>query len=466
MPFPQQYRNPILDDEEDDPFSQQQDDNEPDDFELAGIPATAPPPPALPPLPAVRPGDEDQFGGSYTPPAPTTTASQRLQDILQRAPSVYQHKKPGVLNRIGAAAVGAGAGWNNANPRLRPVDVSKTMQGILYPGQAEREAQYGREVGAASAAAKGEQDQNYSQARNAELEARARAEQQRARAEEARATAYAGAKSKTVAEKYQDLIAANIPSMTPDIALSIAATGKMPANAPRDTQAQLEADLLKKVTDARGTADEQYYRDLYDLFKHGNPREPKPPSTLVQVNKRVGEKLGLVPNEKGEYWAPNSAVGTNERIENPREGEKPATRVQFANVEAKKQDALRGSQSQLQKDLANALSPEEVDRAWENHRERAQLAQGAYESEITSLTGNPVEHFEYPPVEQMRGGGGQSKPAPGTPPPTTNRAAQPAPAAAIPQRPASIPPQAKARYSPSTKQWQYSLDGRTWQAAQ
>lgn len=162
MPFPQQQRNPILD-EEDDPFAQQPDESEPDDFELAGIPATAPPPAPpqgpLPTLPQVRPGDEDQFGGSQGLPSSSpddgvSVASQRLRDILRNPPP---DKKPGILNRLGAAAVGAGAGWNNANPRLRPVDVSQTMQNILYPGKAEREARYKEDVGLSKADAEAEQ---------------------------------------------------------------------------------------------------------------------------------------------------------------------------------------------------------------------------------------------------------------------------------------------------------------------
>lgn len=208
MPYPQLQRNPLLD-EEDDPFGQEQDQQEPDDFDLAGIPDANVASPV--PEPPMRPGDDAQFEGPQTdlPPLPGNgagAASRRLQEILGRAPSVYERKKPGIWNKIGAVATGAAAGVNNANPHVRPVNASATIQNILYPGQSQREAQYGHEVGAATAAAKGEQDQAYKQAQMGELDARARAEAERAKAETARAANFPSKdeKAKTDAAKQWD----------------------------------------------------------------------------------------------------------------------------------------------------------------------------------------------------------------------------------------------------------------------
>jgi hypothetical protein len=281
MPFPQtQYRNPLLD-EEDDPFAQQPDEGEPDDFALAGIPDVPRAPAAtqapLPTLPAVRQGDEAQFGGSngLPPSSPddgVSVASQRLRDILRNPPP---DKKPGILNRIGAAAVGAGAGWNNANPRLRPVDVSQTMQNILYPGKAQQEQRYKEDVALSQADVAAEQNRALNTAKVGELGARSTAEQQRAKAEDERAKAEIARALKlgqTSFDRYAELM--KIPGMTKDRASALAATGKEPV-------------------------------------------KDKGPTGLVQVNDDLGKKLGLQPNEKGEYWAPSAAIGANLKVDNP-----------------------------------------------------------------------------------------------------------------------------------------------------
>lgn len=63
----------------------------------------------------------------------------------------------------------------------------------------------------------------------------------------------------------------------------------------------------------------------------------------------------------------------------------------------------------------------------------------------------------------------QPAPQPGAPPPVVQQTAPPQgapPAQVAPPRPTSIPATARARYSPSKKQWQYSTDGGTkWQPA-
>ncbi len=88
--------------------------------------------------------------------------------------------------------------------------------------------------------------------------------------------------------------------------------------------------------------------------------------------------------------------------EKPNSGEKPATRTQLAAVETRKQAALQKSQQQLAKDQREGMDPAE---AWQAHRDRAQAAQDAFESELGVLTGKPMNHFEYPPAEEMRNGG-------------------------------------------------------------
>ncbi len=86
-------------------------------------------------------------------------------------------------------------------------------------------------------------------------------------------------------------------------------------------------------------------------------------------------------------------------------GTKQPTNTQFMSVENTKQTALKQSKNKLQADLAKAAGDEElIAQAWENHRERAQDAQNAYETKIGTLKGEELaDHFEYPTAQEMRG---------------------------------------------------------------
>ena len=203
--------NPLLQDEEDEDYlgglMKPQDNIGVDDLEMNDLadasqpqPGGAAPeegPPALaglddssrlvPGVPGVTQGDlakappqvPEAFGPSQgtvpdigpRPVAPQTR-QDKLNDILAKAPQVYQHQKPSILQRLGAAATGAAAGVYNANPYERPVDMSHAIGSILYPGQAQKEQQYQVELAAAKEAAEQERTEQSQAAKNTELGAR------------------------------------------------------------------------------------------------------------------------------------------------------------------------------------------------------------------------------------------------------------------------------------------------------
>lgn len=117
---------------------------------------------------------QDQSRATLQFPQTTDTrnAQQRLDETLARAKDVYTPKKPGIWNILGAAGLGAAEGWQNSNPKGRPVDYSGGIQNILYPGQKQREKTYGAELSAAQEAAKSERENEYKQAQITELGAR------------------------------------------------------------------------------------------------------------------------------------------------------------------------------------------------------------------------------------------------------------------------------------------------------
>ena len=127
-------------------------------------PPVAVPPPAVPQS-ASSPDDPGAPDVAQPTPGPIAAPRSRKQQrkisriFLRKARIAYQRKKPGLLNVIGAAAVGFGAGWNNANPKATPIDASRTMQEILYPGQSRREQQYQQQLGLAQLGANAEEKQ-------------------------------------------------------------------------------------------------------------------------------------------------------------------------------------------------------------------------------------------------------------------------------------------------------------------
>lgn len=263
--MPQRTGNPLIDDEEQDYFGASPDEGDPDELELAGIPSAAS---------LVEQSELTPLGPSSADSGHTRgPAAQRYQDALARGASVYDRKKPNIWQTLGAGAVGGVAGWLNSNPKGRPVDASETIQNILYPGQKRREEQYGHELSAASQAAKSEQDTALAGARVGELGARATAEQKRGEAYDKTATAKIAQITKgggTPLDKYNGLM--QIPGMDEEWARAVASTGKAPLTAPE--------------------------------------------GKFVKVTPELGVKLGLQPNEKGEYLAPQAAIGANLKVEN------------------------------------------------------------------------------------------------------------------------------------------------------
>jgi len=424
----------------------------PDSFDIAGI------------------GDEDNepdlsltTPGRYDPSS-TTGAAQRYQDVISRGPSVYDRKKPNAWRLLGAAALGGAAGWNNANPKARPINPSGAIEGILYPGQRRREQQYGIELNAAQRAAKLEQENQYNTARVGELTTRSEANRARTAAAQAQAGKPPAAVHKTYGDIEAELLE-KIQDTEPDSPeekrllnrLQIVRSGKGTPTppVPHKTLADIEAELMDEVRKASpGSPEREQALELLNIHRSGRER-PAPAPKLHTVK-------GALVDDEGNVIYQGQGGGTP--------GPKPPTRDKFQNVERKKQENLAASQHMLQKDLRDPGV--DADQAWDDHRQRAQQAQNAYEAEIEALTGETPGHFEYPPTEELKNQGHAPPPGtvaqPGQTPPAQGggRGAAPAPPqqAAPPPRPPQIPKQAQAQYSPSKHAWRYSLDnGTTWQ---
>jgi hypothetical protein len=107
---------------------------------------------ATPPfMPTGQPGHPSQpttIGPRPPRPTPGLDSARSRLSTLQSAPPSMPN--PGVLNRLGAAAVGGLAGYLNTSPhQRRPIDTSSLQRNILYPGFDRKSEQWQRDVQAA-----------------------------------------------------------------------------------------------------------------------------------------------------------------------------------------------------------------------------------------------------------------------------------------------------------------------------
>jgi hypothetical protein len=116
----------------------------------------------------------------------------------------------------------------------------------------------------------------------------------------------------------------------------------------------------------------------------------------------------------------------------PEPGEKPVPKSTLVGIETTKGTAIAKSKATFDKELAAATiagkvtDQAAVDQAWEDHIERQQAAQLAYEAALTTATGHDVGHNDW--ADRLRAPG--SAPTSATPAPakpgTAARTANPA----------------------------------------
>ncbi|MGC4052872.1 MAG: hypothetical protein QM757_26390 [Paludibaculum sp.] len=90
------------------------------------------------------------------PPKISTAA----QDALANFRAAPTPKKPSIWQRLAAGALGAAAGYSNADGRAGRIDTSAATQGILQPGLKREQAQWSSDYDRAQRAAQGEQRSN------------------------------------------------------------------------------------------------------------------------------------------------------------------------------------------------------------------------------------------------------------------------------------------------------------------
>jgi heme-binding NEAT domain protein len=91
---------------------------------------------------------------------------------------------------------------------------------------------------------------------------------------------------------------------------------------------------------------------------------------------------------------------------------KPPTRAQLTQVEVNKQKALNAGRLQFQKDLSEAITPEDKEAAATNYKAAVQEAQLGYEHELSTLLGKDVPHNSW--TDQFRPDTGAESTQPST----------------------------------------------------
>ncbi len=104
--------------------------------------------------------------------APMEKESKAYDSYLRQLSEPPPTKPPGFLRRLAAGALGAGAGWINSNPNMRPVDVSSGVDTLLNEPERRAREDWALRIKQASDAAAAEAKRNADL--NAENTARAR----------------------------------------------------------------------------------------------------------------------------------------------------------------------------------------------------------------------------------------------------------------------------------------------------
>lgn len=126
------------------------------------------------------------------------------------------------------------------------------------------------------------------------------------------------------------------------------------------------------------------------------------------------------------------------KVLHPGTEQKPPSAATLTAIEQRKSKAIRDSKAKLDKELATntvggkVVDQDAIEQAWQDHIGRLQDAQGAYESELTTATGNDVGHNDWADRLQVPGkpGAAPAQPAAGAPGGKGASAQAPAPAAA------------------------------------
>jgi hypothetical protein len=226
-------------------------------------------------------------------------------------------------------------------------------------------------------------------------------------------------------------------------------------------------DIYPKPEELAGGSDSPSYTRLWDQLKATGKTPQFVPTPDERTPKEANDSLtAALPKiralgQTAEQQQTSAQTATSQGIAQQRADandkrldaliaktgqDKPATKGQFLSVQKEKDAALQKSQQELEKDLKAAslggrTDPDAFRQAHQDYQARNDAAQSAYESGVSTLTGQDVPHNNWaksqpipePPVAKGKGGGA-------APPPAAKPAATPAPAS----KPAATP----SKYQP------------------
>jgi hypothetical protein len=294
------------------------------------------------------------------PPPLSTPVYGDVRDELARANELEASRpKPGFWRKIGAAALGAAAGYANQDPKLQqPIDPTAAQDFILYGDHGQKVAEQQGRIGRAKEAAT-----------IAEKEARLAADLESERARKASYEATAEARRASM----------NQPPKLP---------------APPSTY---EARLVRDLDSPDPTVREAAQKKLDAL------KAPAPPKLTTPI---PGRDVPYSPEVEAQR---RRMAAANRAPERPTRG----TPKQFADLDKNKSAELlrmkKWADDQVYADPANTNS------VYAELRNAYQEIQNDYERQIKSL-GGEVEHFEYPSgaefIAQQTGTPVKPRPAP------------------------------------------------------
>jgi hypothetical protein len=169
-----------------------------------------------------------------------------------------------------------------------------------------------------------------------------------------------------------------------------------PANVATIKRMGLTANQQREADQASAT--------LEETKRHDQATEEKKPEPKTYTGE-MRAALVAVGAKDPDNPTPAEASKAMDRMK-PAPGEKPVPKSTLVGIETRKSTAIAKSKAQLDKDIAAAtVSPKDkeptkseqaaFEQAWEEHIERLQNAQLAYENELTTATGNDVGHNDW-----------------------------------------------------------------------
>ncbi len=266
-----------------------------------------------------------------SPPPPLSTPEyDRVKGEIARADELEaQRPKPGIWRKIGAAALGAAAGYANQDPKLRePIDPTGAQDFILYGDHSRKVAEQQARLGRAKEAAT-----------IAEKEARLAADLE---SERARKASY-----EATAELRRDQMSRPPKLETP------------PSN--------YEAYLVRQLSDPDPNVRAEAQKKLDALKAPAPPKAPTPiPGRDVPYSPEVEEQKRRM-------------AGAN------RAPERPASPGNFRIIESEKARNLRAAEREARRRIADG---EEEKTVWADLENEKDEIQNAYEAQIVAMGGS------------------------------------------------------------------------------